>query len=227
MRDEVCFGFSESTRRFPPAPPAAGEIEIELGPLRAGERPFVLVPPFDLVAALADRELDRRLVHDAVVDAFEPVIEEADLIGPPLLGIERVHVAAGMDAQLLVLGCGAHIGLGIAAQMQAEAGPVADREHRHGDLVPLRLRAVQGAGVEIIAQPEVERVDFPGVWQLLRGAPQLVMQQMRGEPIGHEHAEDAAVVQRVAIDVGKTFPGMIAFNDGGCWLAANHWLMAK
>ena len=86
----------------------------------------MLVAPFDLVAALADRELDRRLVHHAVVDALEPVVEEAQLIAPALLGVERMHVRAGVDAQLLVLRGGAHERLGVAAQMQRHAGPVAD-----------------------------------------------------------------------------------------------------
>ena len=142
----------------------------------------------NLVRRRADRELDRRLVHHAVVDALEPVVEEAHLIRPALLGVERMHVGAGLDAQLLVLGGGAHEGLGVAAQMQADAGPVADREHRHGDLVPLRLRAVEGAAVEIVAQPEVQRVDLPRHRALLRGAAERVVHQMRGEPVGHEHA---------------------------------------
>ena len=72
-------------------------------PLRARERPFVLVPPFELVAALADGDLDRRLVHHAVVDTLQPKIEKAHLICPPFLRIERMHVAAGVDAQLLML----------------------------------------------------------------------------------------------------------------------------
>ncbi len=30
---------------------------------------------------------------------------------------------------------------------------------------------------------------------------------MRGEPVGHEHAEQAAVIERVAVEVGGAFPG--------------------
>src|SRR5262249_24138385 len=68
------------------------EVEIELGPPGALERPLVLVAPLDLVLALADRELDRRLVHYAVVDALEPVVEEAKLIALALLRVERMDV---------------------------------------------------------------------------------------------------------------------------------------
>ena len=33
------------------------------------------------------------------------------------------------------------------------------------------------------------------------------MQQMRRVPVGHEQAQNAAVVERIAIEIGKTFPG--------------------
>ena len=165
------------------------------------------MPPFELVGAVPDGELDRRLVHHAVVDAFQPVVQEAGLILPRFLAVERMHVAAGMDAQLLVLGGRAHEGLGVAAQMEPEAGPVADRIERHRDLVPLRLRAMEGAAVEIVGEPEVDDVHLPGVGQVLRSAPELVVHQMGGEPVGHEHAQDSAVIERVAVEVGKAFPG--------------------
>ena len=41
---------------------------------------------------------------------------------------------------------------------------------------------------------------------MLRGAAHDVMHQVRGDPVGHEHAEQAAVEQRVAIDVGEALP---------------------
>ena len=79
-------------------------------------------------------------------------------------------------------------------------------KHRHRDLVPLRLRAAERAAVEIVVQPEPQRVGLPAVGQVLRRAAERVMHQVRGEPVGHEHAEDAAVEQRVAIDVGEALP---------------------
>src|SRR5258708_25441756 len=78
------------------------QSEIELAPLRARERPFGFVPPHDGAAALADGELHWRLVHEAVVDALEPAVEEPQLIATPVLRIERMHVGAGMDAELLL-----------------------------------------------------------------------------------------------------------------------------
>ncbi len=41
----------------------------------------------------------------------------------------------------------------------------------------------------------------------LRGAAERMMQQVRRVPVGHEQAQNAAVVERVAIEVGKALPG--------------------
>src|SRR5262245_62720272 len=82
---------------------AGVEVEIEPGPLRARERPLVLVAEMIFAVAGADRELDRRLLHDAIVDVLEPIVEEAQLIAPAVLAVERMQVRAAMDAQFLVL----------------------------------------------------------------------------------------------------------------------------
>jgi len=63
----------------------------------------------------ANGELDRRFGHHAVVDVLEPVIEEAQLIAPPVFAVERMVVRAAMDAQLLVLRGGAHVAFRCAA----------------------------------------------------------------------------------------------------------------
>jgi len=55
------------------------------------------------VTPFADEELDRGLAHDSGINALEPVVEEAQLVGPPFLGVERVVMRTGMNAQLLVL----------------------------------------------------------------------------------------------------------------------------
>src|SRR5262249_58159794 len=111
----------------------------------------MLETPLHLVATLADRELHRRLLHDAVVDAFKEAFEEPQLVTSSLLGIKRMHVGAGVDAKFLVWSCGAHEGFGDAAQMQSHAGPIAHAEHRYRDLVPLRLRAPKGPPAELLA----------------------------------------------------------------------------
>jgi hypothetical protein len=117
-----------------------------------------------------------------------------------------------MNAQLLVRACGAHERLGVAAQMQAHARPVADGKHRHVDLVPLRLRAAECAAVEIIVQPEMQRVDLPAVGDVLRGTTEQMMQHVRRVPIGHEQAQDAAMIEGVAVKVGEALPGNNGFQ---------------
>src|SRR5947207_11111281 len=69
-----------------------GEIEIKFAPLRAREYPFVLVTEMIGAAASADRELDRRLLHHALVDAPEPVMEEPLLIVAAVVAAERMAV---------------------------------------------------------------------------------------------------------------------------------------
>ena len=119
---------------------AALQLQIQLRPLRARERPLVLEAELvaaEIAAAGADHELHRRLVHDPGVDALQPVVEEAQLVEPAFLGMERMEVRAGVDAQLLVLRGRVHEAFGVAAQVQPRAGPVADAVERHRDLRPI------------------------------------------------------------------------------------------
>src|SRR3954452_12295264 len=96
---------------------AAG-LQIEPCPLRPPDRPLVFVTEFvilDRPAAGAYLQLDWRLVHDAGVDTFEPVLEKAQLIRPSLLGVKRMEMSARMNAQLLMLAGCQHETFGIAA----------------------------------------------------------------------------------------------------------------
>ena len=61
-------------------------VEVGLAPCGALKRPFPLVAP--LVDA-HDKELDRRFVDDAIVDAFEPVVEPTQLCAVEV--VERVR----------------------------------------------------------------------------------------------------------------------------------------
>src|SRR3954453_16337184 len=92
---------------------------MQFGPLRARDRPLVLVAEMIFAMAGTDGELDRRLPHQAVVDVLEPVIEEAELVAPTVLAVERMVMRAAVDAQLLFLRCGAHIALGRPTQVQS------------------------------------------------------------------------------------------------------------
>src|SRR5215813_42373 len=130
-------GFAQRPRHA--VGPCPGQVEVELGPLRARDRPFVLVAEMIRAVTGADSELHRRLLHHTVVDVLEPVIEELELVAPPILGIERVVVRAAMNTKLLVLRGGAHVALGRPAQVQSHARPIANRPHGQIDFLPLRL----------------------------------------------------------------------------------------
>src|SRR4051794_18224571 len=125
---------------------------MHLRPLGARDRPGVLeAERVWLVEAPAslDRELDRRLVHDPGIDAFQPVVEPAELIDARFFRVERMVVSAAVYAQLLVLRRRAHVGLGVAAKVHRKTAPVPDREHRNFDLVPARAVETPRLGIEI------------------------------------------------------------------------------
>src|SRR4029077_6038033 len=111
------------------------------------------------------------------------------------------------DAKLLVFGACAYEGFCVAAQMKRHARPVADREQRDSDLVPLCLRASKGTGVEIVAQPEMQRVGRPRIGNLLGSATDRVVHQMRSEPVAHEYGQDTSMEKRVAVNIREAFPG--------------------
>ena len=186
------------------------DVQVELRPLRARDRPFVLVAERIRLraAAGADLELDRRLVHHAGVDALEPVVEPAQLVDAGLERMERMEVAAGMDAQLLVLRGGQHVGLGVAAQVHREAAPVADAVHRHLDLVPLRALLPPLVGVEVLAHVLPQDVVVERIRVVAARAPEQVVCRGAVGPLRDEaHREDAAVVSLVAVLVRPALPG--------------------
>ncbi len=51
-------------------------MQVQLGPLRARQRPFVLGALYELLAGMAHVEQHLGLLVPAVVEAFEEVIEE-------------------------------------------------------------------------------------------------------------------------------------------------------
>ena len=119
-----------------------------------------------------------------------------------------MEVRAGVDAQLLVLRRGAHVALGVAAQMHREAAPVADAVERHRDLVPARAALAPELGVEVVAHDVPQHVVVERVGVVAARPPEQVV---RGRAVSHQlrdeaHREDAAVIGLVAILVGAAFP---------------------
>ena len=159
------------------------------------------------MAAFADQELYRGLAHDAGVDAFEPMIEEAKLILAPLGGIERVIVRSRVNAQFLVRRSGAHITLGVATQVQPHPAPVAGAIDRTIDVFPVGAAAVVPLAIQVVAHvlPHPRRRKRVRRSRL-RPAEQ-VMRHVVVVPVDDEgEREDAAVITEVAIHVGRAFP---------------------
>ena len=188
--------------------------QIHFGVLRARNRPLVLEAKRRAFgAAGADFEFHRRLVHESGVDAFQPVIQEAQLIDAAFLRVKRVEMRAAVDTQFLVLRLGAQIRLGVASEMHAEAAPVAGGEQRHLDLVPARAGHAPVLGIEIIAHemPQhivVERIGVIGA-RLIQQIPRGIAVVPTGDKAKRE---DTAVIALIAILVGAAFPRNNAFQ---------------
>jgi hypothetical protein len=71
----------------------------------------------------------------------------------------------------------------------------------------LRLRAAEGAAVETVVQPEMQRVDLPSIGMVPGRAADEMVHHMRHEPVRHEQAKQPAMEQRVAEEIREAFPG--------------------
>src|SRR4051812_23664557 len=110
--------------------------QIHLGPLGAGDWPFVFMPLDELVD-MTDLQLDLRLALP-VAFAFQEMIEKAQL---QLAAVVRVEMGPMLDAvrlEPLVFAVTPDEALEISARMQPLPAPVRGREQRLRDLVPLR-----------------------------------------------------------------------------------------
>src|SRR5262245_17739597 len=99
-------------------------MQIELGPLGAGERPLALVPLDEFLAGMAHLQQNLRLLAPAAVLALEEVAEELLL---QLQSVVRIEVRPVLDAVALepfLVRSGAHEALEVAARMQALPTPV-------------------------------------------------------------------------------------------------------
>ena len=129
-------------------------VQIELGPLRARQRPFVLGARHEFLAGMADVEQHLGLLVPAVVDAFQEMVEELALQVLAVLGVEQREVGVAVHLQPFLLGAGAQVAFEIAAWMQSHAAPVGGGEDRRLDVLELR----QPRLVIVIDQPMAQRI---------------------------------------------------------------------
>ena len=127
-----------------------------------------------------------------------------------------MEVRAAVNSQLLVLGGGEHEGLGVAAQVQSERGPIAGTVERHRDLLPAGATHAPVFGIEVVAHVLPQEVVVKSVRVVAARLAEQVVRGLRGMPVGHEaHREDAAVVDLVAVLVGPSFPRENRFQRRG------------
>ena len=88
---------------------------MELRPLRAGERPLVLVPLDEFFAGMPDLQHDTRLPVPAVLLALQEIIEEAPLQRHPPIGVERRPMRAAVHLEPFLTGGGSREPLEVAA----------------------------------------------------------------------------------------------------------------
>src|SRR6266571_7003128 len=98
-------------------------VEEKLGPARAPERPFLLVPLDELVD-VADLQQHLRLLLPAGVLALEEMPEELLLQSDAVVGVEVRPVLEAVAFEPLLLRGRPHEALEVAARVQALAGPV-------------------------------------------------------------------------------------------------------
>ena len=214
-----------------PAQALVGRAQIELGPARARERPFLLVPLDELLTGVADLQHDLRLLLPSRVFALQEVAEELLLKGHTVVRVEVSPVLDAVHLEPLLLRRRAHESLEVAPGMQALPAPVGRREERHRDPRPVgHARApVLVAGERILPAVLVEIAAVaaelllgqgrqPGDPVAVHPAPEplgaatvLDPDDLRGEPRLPERTEDAAVVTEITVVVGRALPDA----DGG------------
>src|SRR3954462_3335993 len=203
----------------------AVRVEIKARPLRAGERPFVLVAQDELLPRVAHLELHARLPVPAVALPLQEIAEEALLQFDAVVRIERRPVRPAVDFQPLVVGGGAHETFEVAARVQALAAPIGGREERY-----LHLREIGGALDVVVVDPLAREERLPhapavsrqlflaqrlgpanqlaGVRVLLATLADAVLHGLHLHvlPVLAEAADDAAVPRAFAIRVVPALP---------------------
>src|ERR1043166_8710627 len=201
-------------------------VQVEARPAGALERPLVLVAQHELLAGMADLELDARLLGPAGILALEEVAEEAPLQPLAVAHVEIFPMRAAVRLEPLVARGGAHEALEVAARVQPLPAPVGGREERRLHLRPVgRARAavlivermldkvgllVDAVRAQLfVGDPVVAAHRLAGRGALRTALAEPVLHALHGahEPVGDEARGDAAMAQRLAIVVARAFPG--------------------
>src|SRR5581483_9913935 len=203
-------------------------MEIEFGPLRARERPFILMPLDELLARMADLEQDLRLLVPARILAFEEMTEEFLLQADAVVRIKMRPVLDTVDLEPFLFGGRAHEALEISARVQTLSAPVRRGQQRSLHSRPVRHAGLpEGVGVELARDAVLVEIAAIAAELLLRkrlrpgdpvavhAAPEAarVASVLDGidlglRPVLHEAAvENSAMMRHVAVEIGRALPG--------------------
>jgi hypothetical protein len=200
-------------------------IEIELGPLRARNRPCVLGARDEFLSRMTHLQLRARLLRPAGVLAVQEIVEEAQLLRAAVVGVEMRPVLDAVRLQPFLLGGRTHEAFEIAARMQALAAPIGGGEQRRHHLVPDRravavIFIVERMGPDLPAEigavlgqlffaqrlwPAHQFAVHAAAFAALAGAV-LHGLHLHVVPVLPERGENAAVMRHVAVPVGRAFP---------------------
>src|ERR1035437_5742272 len=111
---------------------------MELGPLRARQRPSILVADDEFLARMTNVELHPRLLVPAVLLALEEVAEELLLQSNAIVGVIMRPMLDAVYFEPFLFRRRPDEALEIAARMQRLSAPIGGREQRHLDLRPIR-----------------------------------------------------------------------------------------
>src|ERR1017187_10725418 len=103
---------------------------MELGPLRARQRPSVLMADAEFLARMTNVELHPRLLVPAVLLALEEVAEELLLQPDAIVGVIMRPMLDAVHFQPFLFRCRAEEALEIAARVQRLPAPIRGREPR-------------------------------------------------------------------------------------------------
>src|SRR6267154_2408722 len=198
---------------------------MEIRPLRARERPFVLVAQDEFFSGVPDLQLHAWLLVPTVPFTLQKIVEEALLQCDTIIGVERRPVRAAVHFQPFLFRGRAREALEVAARVQALTAPVRRREERHGD--PGKI----GTALGVVRPPELARQErlphvlavllqfrgrkrFRAAYRLASDAalrtalalPVLHRLHLHVLPVLAEAADDSAVARALTVGVVPAFP---------------------
>src|SRR3974390_2941664 len=199
--------------------------EMEFGPLRARQRPGILVADDEFLSGMADIELPLWLLVPAVLLALKEIAEELLLQIDAVVGVVMRPVFDAVHFEPFLLGGWWEEAFEIPARMQGLPAPVRRRQKRHFHLRPVRQHRLVVIVVERMLKIGLAEIVAVGAHLLLsqrfgarypvavhaaavpsRAKTVLHALHLHVVPVLRECVVDAAVVGQFTVEVGEALP---------------------